>query len=100
MCRTADVVINLWYAMLIPLIPYALGMVIGARREAGSWSRLIGVDAVAWISRTSQHSRWAGSYLASAAKAGFVALVSALALACCAAGGGPVHPLEPGGGRL
>ncbi len=39
-------------------------MVIGARREAGSWSRLIGVDAVDWISRTSQHSRWAGSYLA------------------------------------
>lgn len=81
-CRTADVVINLWYAMLVPLIPYALGMVVGARREAGSWSRLIGVDAVAWISRTSQHSRWAGSYLASAAKAGFVALASALALAC------------------
>lgn len=81
-CRTADVVINLWYAMLIPLVPYALGMVIGARREAGSWSRLIGVDAVAWISKTSQHSRWAGSYLGSAAKAGFVALVAALALAC------------------
>ncbi|MEW9872520.1 DUF6350 family protein [Arthrobacter sp. HS15c] len=81
-CRTQDVVINLWYAMLIPLIPYALGMAIGARREAGSWSRLIGVDAVAWISRTSQHSRWAGSYLASAAKAGFVALASSLALAC------------------
>jgi hypothetical protein len=81
-CRTADVVINLWYAMLIPLIPFALGMVVGARREAGSWSRLIGVDAVAWISRTSQHSRWAGSYLASAAKAGFVALASALALSC------------------
>ena len=81
-CRTADVAINLWYAMLVPLIPYALGMVVGARREAGSWSRLIGVDAVAWISRTSQHSRWAGSYLASSAKAGFVALASALALAC------------------
>jgi hypothetical protein len=81
-CRSADVVINLWYALLIPLIPFALGMVTGARREAGSWSRLIGVDAVAWISRTSQHSRWAGSYFASAAKAGFVAMASALALAC------------------
>ncbi len=81
-CRTPDVVINIWHAMLIPLIPFALGMVIGARREAGSWSRLIGVDAVDWISRTSQHSRWAGSYLGSAAKAGFLALVSALALAC------------------
>ncbi|MFJ6156536.1 DUF6350 family protein [Pseudarthrobacter sp. NPDC092184] len=80
-CRTPDVGINPWFAMLVPLIPYALGMVIGARREAGSWSRLIGVDAVDWISRTSQHSRWAGSYLASAAKAGFVATLSALALA-------------------
>lgn len=80
-CRSTDVVINLWYAMLVPLIPYGLGMVIGARREAGSWSRLIGVDAVDWISRTSQHSRWAGSYFGSAAKAGFVAVVSALTLA-------------------
>jgi hypothetical protein len=80
-CRTADVAINLGYALLVPLVPYALGMVVGARREAGSWSRLIGVDAVDWISRTSQHSRWAGSYLASAAKAGFVSIVSALALA-------------------
>lgn len=80
-CRTPDVVINLWHAMLVPLVPYALGMVIGARREAGSWSRLIGVDAVDWISRTSQHSRWAGSYLASAAKAGFVGVLSALSLA-------------------
>ncbi|ADX72307.1 hypothetical protein Asphe3_11250 [Pseudarthrobacter phenanthrenivorans Sphe3] len=80
-CRTPDVGINPWHAMFIPLIPYALGMVVGARREAGSWSRLIGVDAVDWISRTSQHSRWAGSYLGSAAKAGFVAAVSALALA-------------------
>ncbi|MET4589919.1 DUF6350 family protein [Arthrobacter sp. 754] len=81
-CRTPDVAINLWYATVIPLVPFALGMVIGARREAGSWSRLIGVDAVDWISRTSQHSRWAGSYLGSAAKAGFLALTAALALAC------------------
>lgn len=80
-CRTPDVGINLGYAMVVPLIPFALGMVIGARREAGSWSRLIGVDAVDWISRTSQHSRWAGSYLASAVKAGFVAVAAALALA-------------------
>lgn len=79
-CRTDDVAVYLWWAALFPLVPFALGMVIGARREAGSWSRLIGVDAVDWIARTSQHSRWAGSYLASAAKAGFVALMAALAL--------------------
>jgi hypothetical protein len=79
-CRTADVGISLWSAALIPLIPFGLGMVVGARREAGSWSRLIGVDAVAWLSRTSQHSRWAGSYLGSAIKAGWVALMASLAM--------------------
>lgn len=79
-CRTNDVGISLWSAALIPLVPFALGMVIGARREAGSWSRLIGVDAVAWLARTSQHSRWAGSYLGSAVKAGFVALMASLAM--------------------
>lgn len=78
-CRTADVGIGLWSAALVPLVPFALGMVVGARREAGSWSRLIGVDAVAWLSRTSQHSRWAGSYLGSAIKAGYVALTASLA---------------------
>ena len=62
-CRTDDVAIFLWSAGLMPLIPFGLGMVVGARREAGSWSRLIGVDAADWIARTSQHSRWAGFYL-------------------------------------
>ncbi|MBT2555028.1 DUF6350 family protein [Arthrobacter sp. ISL-5] len=79
-CRTDEVEVFLWWAALLPLVPFALGMVIGARREAGSWSRLIGVDAVDWIARTSQHSRWAGSYLASSAKAGFVAVMAALAI--------------------
>ncbi|WP_263428347.1 DUF6350 family protein [Arthrobacter sp. NicSoilB8] len=79
-CRAADVGISLWSAALIPLIPFGLGMAVGARREAGSWSRLIGVDAVAWLSRTSQHSRWAGSYLGSAIKAGSVALMASLAM--------------------
>ena len=79
-CRTEDVEVFLWWAGLLPLVPFGLGMVIGARREAGSWSRLIGVDAVDWIARTSQHARWAGSYLASAAKAGFVAVIAALAI--------------------
>ena len=79
-CRTADVGIDLWSAALIPLVPFALGMVIGARREAASWSRLIGVDAVDWLARTSQNSRWAGSYLGSAVKAGFVALMASLAM--------------------
>lgn len=81
-CRTNDVGIGLWSAAFIPLMPVGLGMAIGARREAGSWRRLIGVDAVAWLSRTSQHSRWAGSYLGSAIKAGYVALIASLAMSC------------------
>ena len=81
-CRTGDVGVGLWSAALIPLVPVGLGMAIGVRREAGSWSRLIGVDAVDWLSRTSQHSRWAGSYLGSAVKAAFVALMAGLAMSC------------------
>jgi hypothetical protein len=80
-CRTSEVVINLWLAMTLPLISFGLGMIVGARREAGSWSRLIGVDAVAWLAKTSQHSRWAGSYVGSALKAGFVAAMAAVCLA-------------------
>jgi hypothetical protein len=79
-CRTQDVTINIWFAALLPLVPFGLGMVVGARRESGSWSRLIGVDAVDWLARTSQHSRWAGSYFGSAIKAGFVAIMAAMAL--------------------
>ncbi len=78
-CRTPEVDVDLWAAAFLPLIPVSLGMVIGARREAGSWSRLIGVDAVAWLSRTSQHSRWAGSYLGSAITAALVAVMATLA---------------------
>ena len=55
--------VSLLAATLIPAIPAGAGVVIGARREAGSWGRLIGFDAAAWISKTSQHSRWAGSYV-------------------------------------
>lgn len=80
-CRTQEVVVNIWLAMVLPLIPFGLGMIVGARRESGSWSKLIGVDAVDWIARTSQHSRWAGSYFASAIKAGSLALMAALSLA-------------------
>lgn len=68
-------------ASLVALIPAALGLVIGARREAGSWGRLIGVDAAAWSAKTGQHSRWAGSYAWAGLKAGFVAAVAAAGLA-------------------
>ncbi|MBG0739739.1 hypothetical protein IV500_10110 [Paeniglutamicibacter antarcticus] len=79
-CRTPEVAAGLVPGTLIPLIPVGLGLIIGARREAGTWGRLIGVDAADWIAATSQHSRWAGSYVWAAVRAGFVALLGALVL--------------------
>lgn len=64
----------------VPLIAAGAGMLIGAYREAGSWGRLIGVDLAEWIATSSQHSRWAGSYVWSAVRAAFLAVVSALGL--------------------
>ncbi len=81
---TEEVGVNLGAAALIPLIPAGLGVVVGARREAGSWGRLIGVDFVEWIAATSQHSRWAGSYLWSVIRAGLLGYVAVFALAALA----------------
>ncbi|MBT1002306.1 hypothetical protein KIH31_06795 [Paenarthrobacter sp. DKR-5] len=79
-CSGPDVSANLAAAAVVPLVPVGLGLVFGSRREAGAWGRLIGVDAAAWVARTSQHSRWAGSYVWSALRAGALAVVAALAL--------------------
>ena len=73
-----DVSISVTAGALIPLISAGLGLFVGARREAGSWVRLIGVDLTEWISRTSQHSRWAGSYLWAVIRAGVVGITAAL----------------------
>ncbi|MFZ3452898.1 DUF6350 family protein [Arthrobacter sp. 7Tela_A1] len=75
-----DVSISLVAGGLVPLIAAGLGVIIGARQEAGSWVRLIGVDLTDWIARTSQHSRWAGSYLWAAVRAGAVGVTAAVSL--------------------
>lgn len=80
-CRTQVASADLAPAALIPLIPVLLGLVIGARREAGSWGRLIGVDAAERMARTSQVSRWTGSYLWSATRAAFLAVIVVMGLA-------------------
>ncbi|MHA7276085.1 cell division protein PerM [Arthrobacter sp. Hz1] len=77
---TAEVTVPLAGGALIPLVSAGLGLVIGAYREAGEWSRLIGVERAAWLAKTSQHSRWAGSYAWSGVRAGFVALTVSLGL--------------------
>ncbi|MFF5793362.1 DUF6350 family protein [Paeniglutamicibacter sp. NPDC012692] len=72
---------TLLMASTIPLISAGAGVIIGARREAGSWGRLIGFDAAAWISKTSQHSRWAGSYLWAVVCGGTLAYMMTFGLA-------------------
>jgi hypothetical protein len=85
-CRTPDVGINPWHAMMIPLIPYALGMVIGARR---------GLDF------THQPAFTLGRLLP---RFGCESRIRGGRFRPCpcgsAAGGGPVRPLEPCGCRL
>lgn len=66
---------------VIPPLFAGAGLLYGAYREAGAWSRLVGVDAAAWVSRMSQHSRWAGSYAWSVIRAGFLAMLASLAFA-------------------
>lgn len=79
-CSTAEVQAPLLASVLIPVLPFGLGLIIGARLEAGSWGRLIGVNAADWIARTSQDQRWAGSYVWAVVRSGFVGVLAALSL--------------------
>jgi hypothetical protein len=78
--RTDEVDVSVLAGALIPLVAAGAGLLVGAYREAGSWARLIGVDAAAWVRRTSQHSRWAGSYLWAVIRAGLLAIATAVCL--------------------
>lgn len=79
--RTSEVRPEIWASILMPILVMGIGVVIGTRREAGSWSRLIGVDSAAWIAQTSQSHRWAGSYVAAVTKASLIAFLSVIAFA-------------------
>jgi hypothetical protein len=82
--RTAETSAPWWAALAVPLVVAVCGMIVGARREAGSFSRLIGFDAAERVRQASQYSRWAGSYIWAVVRAGFVGAISALGLACAA----------------
>lgn len=73
---TAEVSAGPAAAAVFPLVPVALGAFVGAFRASRSLPRLIGVNAAAWVERTSQYSRWAGSYVWAVVRAGFVAAVA------------------------
>lgn len=77
---TPDASAPLVAGVLIPPVSAGIGLITGAYREAGAWSRLVGVDVAAWVGRTSQHSRWAGSYAWSVLRSGFLAVMVALCL--------------------
>lgn len=79
--RTPDVRPEIWASILMPVLVMGIGVVIGTRREAGSWSRLIGVDSAEWIAQTSQSHRWAGSYVAAVTKAALIGFLSTIAFA-------------------
>ena len=79
-CSDPGINAPLLAATFIPVIPAGAGLIVGARLEAGSWSRLIGMSASDWIEKTSQDQRWAGSYAWTVLRSGFVAAMSALAL--------------------
>ncbi len=76
-----SVAVNPFWGTLIPTVLMVAALLAGARKEAGSWDRLIGVDATERIATWSQASRWAGSYVWSVVRAGFVGLMACLALA-------------------
>lgn len=79
-CSAPGIDAPLLASMFLPLIPATAGLIIGARLEAGSWSRLIGISAADWIDKTSQDQRWAGSYVWAVLRSGFVAIMAALSL--------------------
>jgi hypothetical protein len=65
---------------VFPLVPVALGALVGAYRVSRSLPGLIGVNAAAWVERTSQYSRWAGSYVWAVLRAGFLAAVAGVGI--------------------
>lgn len=65
---------------LFPAVFFAVCAVAGARREAGTWAHLVGVDVTERIAKRSQYERWAGSYAWSVLRACLVAVLTLVAL--------------------
>lgn len=64
---------------VFPLIPAGLGTLVGGWSVSRSLAAILGADAASWIQRTSQYSRWAGSYLWAVIRAGFLSAVAVIA---------------------
>ncbi|WP_234448866.1 DUF6350 family protein [Kocuria rhizophila] len=77
--RTEQVSVQLLPAALCPLVPAGLGTLVGGWSVSRSLAAVLGTDAASWLERTSQYSRWAGSYVWAVIRAGFLAAVAAVA---------------------
>lgn len=77
--RTEQVSVDLVAAALLPLVPAGLGTLVGGWSASRSLAAVLGADVASWLQRTSQHSRWAGSYVWAVIRAGFLAAVTAVA---------------------
>ncbi|WP_406019129.1 DUF6350 family protein [Kocuria rhizophila] len=77
--RTEEVSVDLAAAAFCPLVPVALGTLVGGWSVSRSLAAVLGADAASWLQRTSQYSRWAGSYVWAVIRAGFLAAVAAVA---------------------
>lgn len=64
-----------WAGALLPALLFGVAALAGARREAGTWAHLIGLDLTERIARRSQYERWAGTYAWSVVRAAVVALL-------------------------
>lgn len=67
-------------AAVIPAWVVLLGVVGGGWYESRSLARMIGVNAAEWVSRFSQYSRWAGSYVWAVLCSSVVAVLGFIAL--------------------
>ncbi|GEC98378.1 hypothetical protein KVA01_05330 [Kocuria varians] len=76
--RTDQVKVDLLPAALLPLIPAGLGTLVGGWSVSRSLAAVLGADVASWLERTSQYSRWAGSYVWAVIRAGFLAAVAAV----------------------
>ena len=61
--RTEEVSVDLVAAAFCPLVPVGLGTLVGGWSVSRSLAAVLGADAASWLQRTSQYSRWAGSYV-------------------------------------
>ncbi|WP_439108825.1 cell division protein PerM [Kocuria tytonicola] len=77
--RTDQVSVDLLSAALCSLLPVGLGALVGGWSVSRSLAAVLGTDAASWLQRTSQYSRWAGSYVWAVIRAGSLAAAAAVA---------------------